>query len=334
LVAQGAEAVDFQAYRVSPERRPALSLSHRRLYTSPMSRRFRGLICGLLAAALATGGACAQLTLPGAAPAAPEGAKVAPAKPKHRSSGASATEARDAGKGVEADAGAGVASLTGRALMLNGKLGLLQISGDDKTITIDKLQLAGEGVSDSSQRCVVDIVGETPIEATNIGRPDGLERFEAKIPACPISFDVLDGAVLVPTQITACVFKAADCQTSPGGLWGPDGASLVGDAAKIVKERAAAEKAMGKTFHTIEDRAEGSPQAADLVRDQNGFAGQRDELCRDYAKESLHGYCGLRVTEARAALLRTRLDELGAATASKAASDKGKKPKSKKGKQP
>ena len=47
--------------------------------------------------------------------------------------------------------------------MLNGKSGLLQISGDDKSVTIDKLQLVGEGVSDSSQRCVVDIVGETPI---------------------------------------------------------------------------------------------------------------------------------------------------------------------------
>ena len=188
--------------------------------------------------------------------------------------------------------------------MLNGKSGLLQISGDDKSVTIDKLQLVGEGVSDSSQRCVVDIVGETPIEATNVGRPDGLERYEAKVPACPISFDVLGGAVLVPTQITACVFKAADCQTAPGGLWGPDGASLVGDAAKIVKERAAAEKAMGKILHTIEDRAGDSTQAADLVRDQNAFAGQRDELCRDYAKESVHGYCALRVTEARVALLR------------------------------
>jgi hypothetical protein len=214
--------------------------------------------------------------------------------------------------------------------MLNGKSGLLQLSGDDQSLTIDKLQLAGEGVSDSSQRCVVDIVGETPIEATNVGRPDGLERFEAKIPACPVAFDVLDGAVLVPTQITACVFKAADCQTTPGGLWGPEGASLVGDAAKIVKERAQAEKVMGKTLHAIEDRAEDSPQAADLVRDQNGFAGQRDELCRDYAKESVHGYCGLRVTEARAALLQTRLDELGPATASKAASEKGKRMKSKK----
>ncbi len=255
--------------------------------------------------------------LPGAAPAEPQGAKVAPAK--HRSSGAAA-------KGVKASPAAGIASLAGRPLMRNGKSGLMQISGDDKTATIDKLQLAGEGVSDSSQRCVVDIVGETPIEAPNVGRPDGLDRFEAKIPACPISFDVLDGAVLVPAQITACVFKAADCQTTPGGLWGPDGASLVGDAAKIVKERAEAEKAMGKILHIIEDRAQDSTQAADVVRDQNSFAGQRDELCRDYAKESLHGYCALRVTEARTALLQARLDDLGPATASA----KGKKAKSKK----
>jgi hypothetical protein len=262
--------------------------------------------------------------LPGAA--APEGATAA-SKPKKARPASSAKPATPA-------AAAGVASLVGRSLMLNGKSGLLQISGDNTTITIEKLQLAGEGVSDSSQRCVVDIVGQTPIQATSVGRPDGLERFEAKIPACPIAFDVLDGAVLVPTQITACVFKAADCQTTPGGLWGPEGASLVGDAAKIVKDRTAAEKAMGKILHIIEDHAADSTQAADVVRDQSGFAGQREELCRDYVKESVHGYCALRITEARAALLQTRLDELGATT-SKAASAKGKKAKSKKGaKQP
>jgi len=294
------------------------------------------LISALFVAALAASQTRAQLMLPGAAPAEPQGAKVAPAKPKHKSSGAPATAAGSGGKDAEASPAAGLASLVGRPLMLNGKSGLLQISGDEKSVTVDKLQLVGEGVSDSSQRCIVDIVGETPIEATNVGRrPDGLERYEAKVPACPISFDVLSGALLVPSQITACVFKAADCQTAPGGLWGPDGASLVGDAAKIVKERAAAEKAMGKILHIIEDRAGDSAQAAALVRDQNGFAGQRDELCRDYAKESVHGYCGLRVTEARVALLQTRLNELGPATGSKAASEKGKKAKSKKGaKQP
>jgi hypothetical protein len=286
-----------------------------------MARRFWPLFCCLAAAALAAGEARAQLVLPGAAPAAPQGAPASPAKP--RSAGASA-------KGVKPGAAPGVASIAGRPLMLDGKSGLLQISGDDKAATIDKLQLAGESVSDSSQRCVVDIVGEKPIQATTDGRPDGLERFEADVPACPFSFDVLDGAALAPSQITACVFKAADCQTSPGGLWGPEGASLVGDAAKFAKERAEADRAMAKVVHAIEDRAADSPEAADLMRDQNGFAGQRDDTCRDYAKESVHGYCALRLTQARAALLETRLNEFVAAAAGKAASEKPGKTKPKK----
>ena len=273
--------------------------------------------------------------LPGAAPAAPEGA-TSRLQAKERAQGELRRQDGAGAKRAKAGRRGGDRERRRAPAHAQRQVGAsADFRRRQRRSTIDKLQLAGEGVSDSSQRCVVDIVGETPIEATNVGRPDGLERFEAKVPACPISFDVLDGAVLVPTQITACVFKAADCQTTPGGLWGPDGASLVGDAAKIVKERAEAERTMGKILHAIEDRAEDSTQAADLVRDQNGFAGQRDELCRDYAKESVHGYCALRVTEARAALLQTRLDELGPATASKAASEKGKKAKSKKGaKQP
>ncbi|MBV8796407.1 MAG: hypothetical protein JO136_15860 [Hyphomicrobiales bacterium] len=293
-----------------------------------MNRPFLLALLGLMSLAFCPGPSVAQLALPGATSPAPEGAAASP-KPKSAHKASSGGKASDAKPGKPA-AEAGVASLVGRPLMLNGKSGLLQISGDDTAITVDKLQLAGEGVSDSSQRCVVDIVGETPIQATNVGRPDGLERFEVKVPACPISFDVLDGAVLVPTQITACVFKAADCQTTPGGLWGPEGGSVVGDAAKIVKDRAEAEKSMGKLVREIEDRAEDNAQAADLVRDQNGFAAQRDELCRDYAKESLHGYCALRVTEARTALLQARLNELSPATASKTANEKSKKAKSKK----
>jgi hypothetical protein len=293
-----------------------------------MNRRFCLLSCGLIAAALAASEAAAQLVLPGAAPAAPQGATASPAKA--RSAGA-AKGAGASAKGAKPGAAPGVAGLAGRPLMLNGKSGLLQISGDDQTATIDKLQLAGESVSDSSQRCVVDIVGENPIKATSVGRPDGLERFDADVPACPFSFDVLDGAALAPSQITACVFKAADCQTGPGGLWGPDGASLVGDAAIFAKERAEAEKAMAKAVRAVQDRSADNPEAADLVRDQNGFAGQRDDICRDYAKESVHGYCALRLTQARTALLETRLNELAAAAAGKAASDKPGKAKPKKG---
>ncbi len=290
-----------------------------------MSRRFRPLICGFVCALFAASETHAQLMLPGAAPAAPQGAATAPAKPKP--AGAPSQGAGASAKSAKAPAAPSVAGLVGRPLLLNGKSGLLQISGDDKMVTIDKLQLAGEGVSDPSQGCVVDIVGEKPIEATNVGRPDGLERFEADIPACPISFDVLDGAALVPSQITACVFKAADCQTSPGGLWGPDGSSLAGDT--IVKERAQAEKSMAKVLQAIQARAADSPVAANLVRDQTAFAGQRDDACREYVKESLLGYCALRLTEARTALLETRLDEFRAAGAAKAANDKGKKTKPK-----
>jgi hypothetical protein len=287
-----------------------------------MSRRFHPLFCGFIGMVLAASETHAQLVLPGAAPAGPKEAASTPAKSKD----AGATTAKNG----KAAAAPGVASLVGRPLLLNGKTGLFQISGDDKMVTIDKLQLAGEGVSDPSQRCLVDIVGEKPIQATHVGRPDGLERFEADIPACPIAFDVLDGAVLVPPQITACVFKAADCQTSPGGLWGPDGSSLVDDAARVAKERAQAEKAMGKVLQGIQGLAQDAPAAANLMQDQTAFAGQRDETCRDYLRESAHGFCALQLTEARTALLETRLAEFRAQGA-KAKSDKAKKTKPKKG---
>ena len=211
----------------------------------------------------------------------------------------------------------GVAGLDGRPLLLNGKSGLLQISGEAAAVRIDKLRLPGESVSDPSQPCVVDIVGEKPIEATSVGKPDGLERFEADVPACPFAFDVLNGSALVPAQISACVFKAADCQTNPSGLWGPDGSSLERDAADLVKERAEAEKAMGKAVHALEARAENNPDAANLLSDQNAFAGQRDDACRDYLEESVHGYCATRLTEARTALLLARIEALGAEPAAK-----------------
>jgi hypothetical protein len=294
-----------------------------------MPQKVRLLICGLFACLMAASGARAQLMLPGAAPAKPEGAKVAPVR--HRSPAPSAKETEGRLKAARLGAASGVESVAGRALLLNGKSGLMQISGDDKTAILDKLELSGETVSDPSQRCVVNIVGEKPILATSAGRPDGLMRFQADIPACPIAFDVLDGAVLVPAQITACVFKAADCRTSPGGLWGPGGDSLAGEEARIVKERAEAEKAMAKVVRAIEDRAKDNAEAANLVRDQDGFAGQRDEMCRDYAKEAIHGYCALRITEARTALLQARLDALPGAAARTAASEKGKKGKPKKG---
>ncbi len=300
-----------------------------------MNRRLFVVSFGLVLL-LAPGSASAQLVLPGAAPTAPAGTSAAKPK-KAATKGSSAT---GASKGASASAKPAmlappsVASIDGKPLLLNGASGLLQISGSGKTLQIDKLRLAGESVSDPSQRCVVDIVGEKPIEATSVGTPDGLERYEVEVPACPFAFDVLDGAVLVPSQITACVFKAADCQTSPGGLWGPDGAALDQDAASIEKQRAQAEKAMGKAVHAIEERATDNPEASSLLRDQNEFPGKRDDACRSYVKESTLGYCAANLTEAQAALLQSRLATLGSASAGKGSADKEKKKKAEKKKKP
>ena len=272
--------------------------------------------------ALAAAPAHAQLALPGAAPSAPAGTPAKAAKPKKGDEGASAGKSAKASKSSPKTA-PGVASVDGRPLMLNGGTGLLQISGHGETRQVDKLSLAGEGVSDPSQRCVVNIVGEKPIVATSAGRPDGLDRYEVDVPACPFAFDVVDGAVLVPTQITACVFKAADCQTSPSGLWGPDGATLADDAAAIGKTRTEAENAIAHALRALEERAKDNSDAANLVRDQNGFGGQIADICRDYVKESSHGFCAASVMSARAALLEARLATLSGPAAE---NDQGAKP--------
>ena len=286
----------------------------------PSHWRLSLLVCGLI---LAAAPAHAQVALPGAAPAAPAGTPAAAPKPKKATAGSTKT-AKTAPL-----AAPGVETIDGRPLMLNGGTGLLQVSGSGKTLKVDKLRLPGESVSDPSQRCIVDIVGEKPIEATSEGRPDGLERYDVDVPACPFTFDVLDGAVLVPSQITACVFKAADCQTSPGGLWGPDGAELEKDAAAVGKQRTAAENAMAKALHALEERAKDNPETASLLQDQSAFPGARDDACRDYVKESAHGFCAASLTEARAALLEARLAALSPPSAAKAEKKKTAKKKPK-----
>ncbi|HZZ61194.1 MAG TPA: hypothetical protein VFE63_08480 [Roseiarcus sp.] len=262
--------------------------------------------------------------VPDAAPAAPADAPAATPKPKKRAARAKAAKAAES-KPLTAP---GVKTIDRRPLMLNGKAGLLQVSGSGKTLEVDKLQLPGESVSDPSQRCIVDIVGEKPIEATSEGRPDGLDRYDVDVPACPFTFDVVDGAILVPSQITACVFKAADCQTGPGGLWGPDGAQLGKDAAAIGKRRHEAEKAMARAVRAIDERAKDDPDAARMLHDQSAFASERTDACRDYLDESAHGFCAASLTEARAALLDARLAALAAAQGMDSEKpDKKKEPK-------
>ena len=119
-----------------------------------MSWRLLFLFCVLF---FGVGPAHAQLALPGAASVAP-GDAAGSAKVKKAAGSSKRAKAAPA-------VAPGVAGLAGRSLLLNGKAGLLEISGDDTAVTIDKLRLAGESVSDPSQPCLVDIVGEKPILA-------------------------------------------------------------------------------------------------------------------------------------------------------------------------
>jgi len=203
-----------------------------------------------------------------------------------------------------------ISTIVGKPLLLNGGSGLLQFSAKGSALRVEKLKLIGEVISNSAQQCSIDVIGATPIETKSLARPEGLLRFSADIPACAFTFDVLDGAILSPPQTEACVFKAADCQASPAGLWGPDGAALAKDSKAVERSRARAESDMVANFKELEARLKDASKAKEVARDQAGFSSLREDMCKDYVQEAAHGFCATSLTEARAAFLRARSDEL------------------------
>jgi uncharacterized protein YecT (DUF1311 family) len=204
----------------------------------------------------------------------------------------------------------GVETVVARDLLLSGANGLLRLSGQADALQIERFSMLGEVISDPKQQCQINVVGETAISTKDLGRPDGLQRFAAEIPACPFEFDILNGAVLVSGQVQACVFKAADCQANPAGLWGPDGARLTSDAKAKKEARANAEATMSAIYQALASRLNDQSKADALTDEQSRFLSDRDETCRAYSHEDEHGFCALRLTEARAILLKARLDEL------------------------
>ena len=269
----------------------------------------------VIAAALSGGGALAQLALPGApavsaapaADAASDTPAASAAKPRHRAHRAAAS-----GRGALV---ADPAALDGKTMRLNGHNGELRLArGPDGKLKIVKFTLSGEVISNPAQRCNIDIVADKPLDATPQGAPDGLPRFAAAIPACPLSFDVVADGVLAPAQANACVFAAADCQASPSGLWGPETADLEKDPRAIARTRALADRSIGDSLHELVRRDKDA--AASLTRQESDFAAERDDLCHGYASEARLGFCASRLQQTRAALLIKRLAEAGPAKAS------------------
>ena len=183
---------------------------------------------------------------------------------------------------------------------------VLSKSGD--AVSVDKLVLSGESTADAGAPCTIEVRGDAPMPLKAMGKIAGLQHYAIDFPACPIEFDVVDKAVIVPQQSAACVFQAAACQASPGGLWGPDAASLAGSEKDIAARRKHADDALSAALKGLMKQNKGKDADA-VSADEEAFASSRDEICRGYDGEVTLGFCASRLTMARAATLAARLAE-------------------------
>ncbi|GLS58757.1 hypothetical protein GCM10007887_14220 [Methylobacterium haplocladii] len=146
------------------------------------------------------------------------------------------------------------------------------------------------------------------VALTSEGKPDGVARLEAAASECPLRFEVVDGGVIA-TPLggnPVCTFSAADCATTPKGLWGPPAAGLIPRAGEFDSARGVADKAVRDNYKVMTQRLRGQ-DVRPVVQEQAAFSSDREELCRTYAREGAHGFCHLRFTEARAIALAARL---------------------------
>jgi hypothetical protein len=199
-------------------------------------------------------------------------------------------------------------AVVGRTLLRNGTTGMLVIERAGKDLRVQKLALTGDQISKPNEHCRVEVSG-TPLSLTSEGKPAGLSRYKLTLEICPFSFDVLDGAVLASNGGKTCEFKAADCQVDPAGLWGPRPAEFGPERIKeFERERAHAETTVRADFRALLAAAgKDKQQTKTLASEQAGFSSEREEKCRTYAGEDVHGFCALRFTEARAIALGAQL---------------------------
>ena len=251
-------------------------------------------------------GAQAQLMLPGALP--PVGAAVKAGKAvakKVPGKSLAATEKKSAGGPIKLPAEEAV---IGRDLALNGARGRIEFARSADGLSITRLTLDGDQISKPDDNCRVDVVAGSPIGTKSLGHPLGMNRYQVALEACPFSFDVLDGAILVNPVPQACVMKAADCKVDPAGLWGPRAASLGAERVKeIERGRQRTEATMRDNFRALLARTSGRAAVKTVASEQAGFSSARATICRDYAREDVHGFCALRITEARAITLHAAI---------------------------
>lgn len=195
----------------------------------------------------------------------------------------------------------------GQELLLNGLTGNLKLERSGSGVAA-RVTLPGTKISQPTETCTVKLNAGAPFAVSAEGKPEGIARFEAAAAECPLRFDVLEGSVLASTlgSSKVCSFSAADCATTPVGLWGPGAATLLSKADEFDSARGTADKAVRDNYKVMNQRMKGQ-DIRPVVQEQAAFSSDREELCRTYAREGAHGFCHLRYTEARAIGLAARL---------------------------
>lgn len=267
------------------------------LRAGPQLKHF--LLVALLATFFSTESALAQLMLPGALQLMPPGdsgvpssdpGSTAPGKPKP-------VELKPPGE----------ETILGRDLARDGLTGVIAFQrNSNKLLEITHLTIPGEEISHPGEPCRVDVVAHEPIQTRSSGRPEGVSRYEVDIQACPFSLNVLEEAVLITRAPQTCDFTAADCRVDPTGLWGPLGSSIGPDQEKqFERERGRLESIMRGKFHALLASVGKDKNAIKKIAgEQAGFSSAREVTCRNYAREDVHGFCALRITQARALALQ------------------------------
>ena len=241
--------------------------------------------------------ALAQMQLPGAVAPTGEGAVTSPSAPKPKRAGPPPPPKVP-----------GEEALLNRTLVQNGRAGALQFEKNGKDLRLSRATLAGEKISRPAETCTVEEPG-MPLALTPAAKPNGVTRYVAALPGCPIEFDVLESAVLVSPVARACEFAASDCRVDPAGLWGQP-ANEIGPARakEIERARGPAEQTMRNHFRAwVEALGKDNEMVRRVSRYQAGFSSTRAEICDRYAREAEHGYCSLVLTQARSTALAVKV---------------------------
>jgi hypothetical protein len=155
--------------------------------------------------------------------------------------------------------------------------------------------------SEKRDICEAHFTPAQPQNMSYIGKPNGLPRYHTKLLGCDIFIERLGEANMMLGG--KCVTQSG-CEVEASGLWGDFNA--LPNEKTIDKDRSLYEKRMNKARQSLMKAYRRTPNLNNFISEQVDFNAQRASLCADFQGEK-HGYCGMKLTQARAIELETRL---------------------------